>query len=128
MPAGDSGRGVSLVDFETNLDAMVTAAQAANIRVVLLSPTLVYEELRCEENRRLGDYVRAVERLARRRKVQFVDLNRAFREAVGAYQRNAGKGALLLTTDGVHLNDAGNALVAGTILRALGASVPDVIA
>ena len=39
---------------------------------------------------------------------------------MAAYQKQAGHTALLLTTDGVHLNDAGNALMAAMILRALG--------
>jgi lysophospholipase L1-like esterase len=57
--------------------------------------------------------------------VRFIDLNKGFRDAVAAFQKHAGPSALLLTSDGVHLNDAGNALMAGMILKALDVPVPN---
>jgi lysophospholipase L1-like esterase len=52
-------------------------------------------------------------------------LNSVFAKVVKAYQREAGKRQLLLTIDGVHVNDAGNALMADTILRYLQVPIPD---
>jgi acyl-CoA thioesterase I len=127
LPSGGSGRGVPLPNYRSLVGQMTDAAKAAGVRVVLLAPTLVYEDLECAENQRLGQYVRAMEAVARDRQVTFIDLNRAFRESVGAYQRHAGQGRLLFTTDGVHMNDAGNALMAGTILRALGVPIKSAI-
>ena len=127
VAAGDSGQGVSLPLFIEKVDEMIKAAQAAKVQVVLLSPTLVYEDLDCAENKRVLEYVRAGERLARSRGVKYVNLNKGFRDVVSAYQRQAGRSSLLLTTDGVHLNDAGNALMAALILKALGVPVPDAV-
>jgi acyl-CoA thioesterase I len=125
VPAGNSGRGVKLPDHLTALDAMIQAAQRANVKVVLLAPTLVFEDLDSAENKRLGQYVRAQAKLAGERKVAFIDLNKTFRRVVDAYQKAGGKRQLLLTTDGVHMNDAGNALMADAILRFFDVPVPN---
>jgi len=122
---GNSGRGVALPTYLSNIEAMVEAAKAAGIRVILVSPTLIYEDLHCAENRRLQSYVRAEGDLAKRLGVGFINLNSVFAKVVKAYQREAGKRQLLLTIDGVHVNDAGNALMADTILRYLQVPIPD---
>jgi inosine-uridine nucleoside N-ribohydrolase len=49
-----------------------------------------------------------------------VDLNAAMTRAIAAHQRESGPRVNVLTTDGVHLNAAGNQLVAWSILRGLG--------
>ena len=125
VPTGDSGAGVPLPEYLRGVAAMVDKARAAGAQVVLLSPTLVYEDLDCAENRRMRTYVRAEEALARRKGVPFIDLYKACADAVAAYQKTAGKRQLLLTVDGVHMNDAGNALMADAILKSLGVALPD---
>ena len=124
-PAGDLGRGVPLPAYLKGVEAMIDLAKGAGAQVVLLSPTLVYEDLDCTENRRMAAYVRAEEGLARRKGVGFVNLYKACYDAVAAYQKVAGRRQLLLTVDGVHMNDAGNALLADGLLRYLGVPIPD---
>lgn len=128
VPEGNSGRGVPLPTYIQDVETMIDKAKAANIQVILISPTLVYEDLDSAENKRLGTYVRAEEALAKKKGVGFIDLNKLFRDTVSAYQKAAGKRELLLTVDGVHLNDAGNALVADAILKALGVPIPNNVA
>lgn len=125
VASGDSGRGVKLPVYEREVEAMVREAQKAGIKVCLLSPTLVYEDLDCAENKRLSQYVQAEKRISQRTGAFFVDLNKGFRDAVAAYQKHAGKRTLLLTVDGVHLNDAGNALMADMILKSWGIPIED---
>lgn len=125
VPEGNLGNGVPLTRYLHDVEAMVDAAKASGAQVILLSPTLVYEDLDCAENRRMLTYVRAEESLARRKEVGFINLYAACANAVKAYQKTAGKRQLLLTVDGVHMNDAGNALMADAILRYLGVPVPD---
>ena len=127
-PNGDSGAGVKLPVYIQEVEAMVTEAQAAGAKMMLVSPTLIYENLDSAENKRLKEYVDAERDIARRHHAMFVDLNREFHDAVDAYQRGAGRTTLLLTVDGVHMNDAGNALMANSILRGLGVPVPDTLA
>ena len=127
-PKGDSGAGVKLPEYISEVEAMVTEVQTTGAKMVLVSPTMIYENLDCAENKRLKEYVDAEREIARKHHAMFVDLNHEFHDAVAAYQRSAGRTTLLLTVDGVHMNDAGNALMANSILRALGAPVPDTLA
>jgi len=122
-PKGDLPAGVPVDAYRSNVAAMVGMADDAGIRTILLSPTLVHEDLQGSENRRLVKYVRAERDVARSRGCLFIDLNAAFRRVVAAWRRHAGPARNLLTTDGVHLNDAGNHLMAATILCGLGARV-----
>jgi acyl-CoA thioesterase I len=125
VPTGDSGRGIKLPVYIREVEAMVDEAERAGVKVVLLSPTLIYEDLDCAENKRLSEYVNAEREIARRHAAVFVDLNRAFREVVSAYQKHAEMRTLLLTVDGVHMNDAGNALMSDMILKTLGVPAVD---
>lgn len=119
-PNGDLPAGVPLETYREKVAEMVDAAQAAHVRVVLVSPTLIYEDLNCAENLRLIQYSHAMRDLAREKRCIFVDLNTPFREVVGAYRRAAGPGPNLLTVDGVHMNAHGYRIMAHGILRALG--------
>ncbi len=122
-PDGSLPNGVPLPLYIEKLEAMVVAAKAAGIRVVLLTPTPIHENPASPENARLASYVKAMTALAARHQCTVVDLNAAMTRAIAALQREAGPRVNVVTTDGVHLNAAGNQLVAWTILRALG--VPD---
>jgi acyl-CoA thioesterase-1 len=126
--AGDLPGGVPLPAYLTHVAAMVQAARQAGVRVVLVSPTLIYEDLEGPENARLVRYVDALRALAQERGVLFADAHTPFREVIAAYQTRAGRGMDLLTTDGVHLNPAGNRLLAWVILRTLGVAESDLAA
>ncbi len=125
IPTGDTGRGVLLPEYLKDVESMVEQAKAAGIKVVLLSPTLVYEDLDCAENKRMETYVKAEEALAKKEGVGFINLFRMCKASVAEYQKSAGRRQLLLTVDGVHMNDAGNALMADAILKYLGVPIPD---
>lgn len=123
--SGNSGRGIKLDVHLKELDAMVMSAKAAGIKVVMLSPTVVYEDLNCDENKRITLYTDAQRKLAQNNQVPFVNLNKSFRSVISAFQKEAGRTQLLLTMDGVHLNDQGNTLMANGILRSLGVPLPE---
>lgn len=118
-PKGDLPAGVPLPLYRLKLTEMVQAAKSAGIRVVLVSPGIIYEDLSSPENQRLTEYVAAMKDVARKTGASFVDLSRPFRSIITSYGK---PGKLLLTTDGVHLNAEGNKLMAYTILRGLGVS------
>lgn len=114
-----------LVNYKENVSKMVDQAQAAGIKVVLLTPTVIQEDPQSEGNQRLKMYVEAMQQIAAEKKCRMVNLHQTFLEVLGkkpeALAANA-KG-LVLTTDGVHMNPAGDALMAIGVLRGLG--VPD---
>jgi hypothetical protein len=65
--------------YREHLAAMIRAARESGVRVLLVSPTVVYEDLAGPENDRLAAYVEAECRRARETGVLFADAHEAFR-------------------------------------------------
>jgi len=125
-PQGNLPAGVPLAEYRDKITQMVLAAKAAEIRVVLLSPTPIGEILDSPENRRLQEYIAAMREIALQNQCLFIDLNGPCREVIGTYQKHAGKTLNLLAADGVHPNPSGYRIIAFTILRGLGVPAKDI--
>ena len=110
-----------LAKYKANVEKMVDMAQAANIKVIILSPTVIQEDAAHEGNKRLPMYIDAEKEIAKDKKCQFVDLHHVFLDALKKKPEDV-KGNWL-TGDGVHMNEKGDAIMAVGVLRALG--VPD---
>lgn len=107
-----------LAAYKENVSKMVDKAQTAGAKAVLLTPTVIQEDVGSEGNKRLVMYVEAMKSVAAERKCELVNLHDLFLKAI------AKKPATLkLTTDGVHMGPYGDAIMAIGVLRALG--VPD---
>ena len=119
-PNGDLPAGVSLEKYKALVLEMVELAIAEKIKVALVTPTLIYENLDSAENRALINYINVLREICREKRCIFIDLNTPFRKVIGEYQKQAGITLNLLTTDGVHMNLAGNRMMAIGILRGLG--------
>ena len=109
-----------LAAYKENVAKMVDQAQKAGIQVILLTPTVIQENPNAEGNKRLAAYVKAEKQIAAEKKCQIVDLHGMFLKALK--KKPAGP-ANWLTSDGVHMNPRGDAIMAIGVLRALG--VPD---
>jgi lysophospholipase L1-like esterase len=121
-PLGDGPRGVNLEDYRRNVDEMVTRAQAAGARVVILAATPIYEDLSNRENAKEGRYNAALRDIARKHHVPYVDFQRPMRDLIRTYRRTTGGRDNFLTTDGVHMNPEGYKVMAHSLLSALGVS------
>lgn len=122
IPDGNGPNRVPLDAYRRNVEEMVTRAKAAGAKVVLLSTTLIYEDLRSAPNRRLVRYNAALKEIARKQGALFVDYQKPFQQLVKTYRDTTGARDNLLTTDGVHMNAAGNRVMAYTLLSGLGIS------
>jgi lysophospholipase L1-like esterase len=114
--------------YGRNVERMVKMAQDAGVKVIILSPTVIQEDLASEGNKRLKLYVRAGRQIARERRCAYVDLHEMFLKVIEKNRaRKPEQGASAsddhLTTDGVHMAPMGDTLMAVGVLRALG--VPD---
>ena len=109
-----------LMGYNENVSKMVGMAQDAGIRVILLTPTLIREEPCNIPNQRLLVYVDAEKRIAEDKKCELIDLHHLFLEALAKKPEDV-KGNWL-TSDGVHMNARGDALMAIGVLRGLGVS------
>jgi len=121
-PMGDGPKGVPLPEYRKNVEAMVAAARAANVKIVLLSTTVIYEDLNNRENAKLVGYNAALRDIARKNDALFIDFQKPFQSLIKAYRATTGGRDNLLTTDGVHMNPEGNKVMAHTILTGLGVS------
>jgi len=109
-----------LAEYKKNVTKMVEMAQAANIKVILLTPTLINEDAANEGNARLKLYVQAMKDIATAKECQVADLHQMFLNALE--KKPAGTPEHWITSDGVHMNDQGDAIMAIGVLRALGLS------
>lgn len=116
----ESVTGTDAVTYRDGLTAMVKTIQEAGVDVLLCTPSVIGEDTNSEAppNHLLRDYAELTRSVAAVTGATLCDLRQAFEEALaelnpeGAYEG-------VLTTDGVHLNDAGNRMVADFMLEHL---------
>jgi lysophospholipase L1-like esterase len=108
--------------FESGLEDVIGRIQAQGARVVLCTPSVIGEKPDGSNtgDARLDEYSQISRRVARKMKVPVCDLRKAFVDYLKKNNK-AGKAREVLTTDGVHLNEAGNRFVADQVLKELGA-------
>jgi len=97
--------------------ALITKIQANGSKVVLCTPTVIGEKKdgANEVDADLNKYAAGVRELATKNNLPLCDLRKAFIDYEAA-NNTEDKEKGVLTTDKVHLNDAGNKLVADTML------------
>jgi lysophospholipase L1-like esterase len=116
-----SGGGTDEDGYVQGLARLVRTLREAGIRVLLCTPSVIGEKQEGENelDDLLARYTDISRRTAAELDVPLCDLSSAFREWLTQHnQGNVASG--LLTTDGVHLTDEGNRLLAETVAGALG--------
>jgi lysophospholipase L1-like esterase len=116
-------KGSTKEEFETGLRQIIAKINAAGARVVLCTPSVIGEKSvgSNPEDAMLDEYSAISRRVAKEAGAVLCDLREAFVQhlaKVNSENREQG----ILTTDRVHLNDAGNQFVAKEILRVLDAA------
>jgi lysophospholipase L1-like esterase len=115
--------GVPLPQYKTNITAILDQAQAAGIRVVVLTATVITEQEDNPNNQKLVPYNDFLRALAREKGCLLADLNA---DMWAALKASPGKRDVL-TGDGVHMNAQGNCLMARGVLRAFGLTEPQLL-
>lgn len=101
-------------EFEKVYDDLLTQVkEKTNAKIILMEPTVIDEDVESKGNQLLVAYVEAVHRLREKYDAVLVPTHEAFIEYLKA---DTGK---KLTTDGVHMNSAGNMLMAVTWIKAM---------
>ncbi len=80
-----------LTEYKKNVTTMVDAAQKAGIKVILVTPTFIGEDVTREANKRLLPYVEAERQIAAEKKCQLIDMHAIFFTAL---QRTGAAAAL----------------------------------
>jgi isoamyl acetate esterase len=114
------GTGTDPDKFEKFYTAVIKKLQAKNIRVLLTTPAAIGErtDFSNQQDGDLNFYANIIRKLAKTNNCGLIDLRKTFLEY--DLKNNPGnKESGILTTDRVHLNEAGNQLVADEMLKAL---------
>ena len=112
----DPAKGTPKDKFEAGLKEIIGKIKDGGARVVLCTPTVIGEK-KAGANKldeKLDEYAEVSRKVAKDTGVQLCDLRKAFADHI-AKNNPDDKDKGILTGDRVHLNDAGNKLVADTI-------------
>lgn len=115
-----SGTGTDADKFEKFYNAVVKKLKAKNIKVYLTTPSTIGEKTD-NSNQQDGDlnqYSNIIRRIATANNCGLIDLRKSFLE-YNIKNNTANKDAGILTTDRVHLNEAGNKFVAEQMLKVI---------
>jgi len=111
---------VNLEDFKTNVTGILDKAQAAGVKVIVLTPT-VFQDSKPdgEVNQEAIPYIEFLRKMAKERNLPLADLNAAHRaELLRLNAENLPyKG---LQCDGLHMNLHGDQMMATGVLKTLG--------
>lgn len=113
-------RGVELEDYKKNITGIVDKAQAAGIKVIILTSTMIKEDQANDLNQKLKGYNDFLVQLAEEKDCLLADLNGLMQKTVQALEKD--ERGNTVTSDGVHMNAAGNMMMAKGILEVMGMS------
>jgi lysophospholipase L1-like esterase len=126
--------GVPLEDYKKNITAIIEKTQAADIKIMVLTSTMIGEDPSRELNQNLIPYNEFLKKIAAEKNCLLADLNTDMQEALTQIPDVAGKTKIFgepknqgmiknkLTTDGCHMNARGNIMMAKGILKTFGLS------
>lgn len=103
--------------YKKNIAAIIDQAKAAGVKPVLLTATVIQENLGSKENGLLAPYNAFLRDLAKEKKIPLADLNTMFQARIRLENKPNTK---VITSDGVHMNVEGNKLMAVGVLQAFG--------
>jgi lysophospholipase L1-like esterase len=115
-----SGTGTDPDKYVKFYEALIKKMKAQNIRVIVCTPTVIGErnDASNAQDGDLNQYSKLIREIATRNGLQLCDLRKSFLDYLS--QNNAeNKEKGVLTTDRVHLNDAGNQFLAERMMEAL---------
>jgi len=113
-------KGVPLDQYKQNITQIVEKAQAAGIKVVILTATMITENPSEPNNEKLIPYNEFLRGLAKEKKCLLADLNAAMQKELDEREKAGQKRGKLVTSDGVHMNPFGNVMMASGVLRGFG--------
>ena len=114
----NKANGTSLSDYKTGLNTLLDRLLASGTNIVALPPTVIEEAAESRGNVALRPYRAAMRELAQAKNILIAPTDTDMDAALRVSNPD-GKGTTL-TTDGVHLAPAGDAVMACAVLKALG--------
>jgi lysophospholipase L1-like esterase len=133
-------QGVPLDDYKKNIREIIKKTQAADIKVLILTSTMIGEDPEKETNKKLIPYNDFLREIAKEKSLPIADLSKDMHEELKKIPDEKGKANMFgdpkydrqiknkLTSDGCHMNALGNIMMAKGVLRAFGLSEDKIMA
>lgn len=118
----DVGKGSDIDFYEKGLRKIITDIKKRGAKIILCTPTVIGErvtfedELEIKRDQELDAFSGVVRNLASEFNTELLDLRTIFKDYIADNNKNNDYQDFL-TDDGVHLNDAGNKLIAEKMLN-----------
>ena len=113
-------RGVPLEDYKRNIAAILDKCAAANVKVIVLTATMITEDEKGANNLKLDGYNAWLREEAARRGLPVADLNADMKAELARIRETDKTKGNKLTRDGVHMAFPGDCMMAWGVLRAMG--------
>lgn len=113
-------KGVSIADYRRNVTEILDRCDAAGVKVLLMTPTMITEDLENEQNVELENYCAWLRQVAAERKLPLADLNVVMRAEVVRRRTCEHDARNKLTWDGIHMTAEGDEMIASCLLAAMG--------
>jgi len=113
-------KGIPLDQYKKNIEEIIDRCGQAGVKVMILTSTMIGEDQANPNNQKLIDYNDFLRGLAREKHLLLADLNADMQAAVK--ECGASPKVNPLTSDGVHMNPAGNQVMATGVLKGFGLS------
>lgn len=113
-------KGVNLEDYKKNITAIIDQAQAAEVKVMILTSTMIKEDQATPENQKLVAYNDCLRALAKEKKCLLADLNAEMQSTIAEAAKTQTMKGNILTSDGVHMAAAGNLMMATGVIKGFG--------
>jgi lysophospholipase L1-like esterase len=115
-----NGQGTPIAQYESGLTEVVNKIQASGAKVIVCTPSVIgekYDGTNAQDSM-LDEYAAVSRKVAKATNSQLCDLRKAF---ISHLKKNnqANQEQNILTSDGVHLNEQGNAFVASEMSKFL---------
>lgn len=126
--------GVGIEDYKKNITEIIDQCQKAGIKVMVLTSTMIGEDVSKELNQMMIPYNEFLRQIAKEKGLPLADLNADMQAQLKTIPDVPGKPKTFgkyfyggdvknkLTSDGCHMNPEGNKMMARGILRAFGMS------
>ncbi len=101
---------IALEKYKENIRFFIDEAKKRGIRVIVMAPNPVGEKFEPFRHKRLARYAAACKKIAKKKKIDFVNLPKVFWES-----KYGKKGLDKLLLDGVHPNDEGHEIMAQAV-------------
>jgi len=118
---GESREGTTAEAYEAGLRELIAMYKKAGIKPIIATPAVIGENISVQrpETERLEQYVGIVRKIAESENIPLVDLRKSFVDYLKLYNpQNELQG--VLTNDMVHMNDAGNRMIAKAFAEVTG--------